>query len=77
MHIEKSYKYEINGIVYISGNLPEGATVIKEMDILTAEEGYTLFRKSDNEEVSTSVWLREGDSEENYEEREIKDDGEY
>lgn len=69
MYITQSYKYEINGTIYVSGNVPEGATILETMDILNAEEGYTLIRKVDGEEVGSSVWLHNGDTQENYEEK--------
>lgn len=74
MHIKKAYKYKINNTTYVAASLPDGAEVLDEMNILYAKEGYTLIKKSDNEDVSTSVWLKEGDSQENYEEREIVDE---
>ena len=73
MYIEKSYKYEKDGIVYISGKLPEGVTALETMDILYAEDEYTLIRKSDGEDVSNSVWLKDGDTQDNYIEKEIID----
>lgn len=74
MHIDKCYKYEIDGIVKVGGNLPDGAIILEEMDILCAEEGYTLIRKSDFEDMGSSVWLRDGDTQDNYGEKEIKDE---
>lgn len=68
MYITQSYKYEYNGIVYVSGNVPEGATILETMDILNAEEGFELVRKSDGENVGNSVWLHDGDVQDNYEE---------
>lgn len=68
MHIENSYKYELDGIVYVSGFVPEGATILETMDILCAEDGYDLKRISDGEIVGNSIWLRNGDVMENYEE---------
>ena len=67
MYITQSYKYEKDEIVYVGGNLPEGATIIETMNILNAEEGYILFK--DGEQVSSSVWLKNGDTQDNYEER--------
>ena len=72
MKITKSYKYELNGIVYVSANLPEDAEVLETMDILNADEGYELVR--DGKSVGNSVWLKDGDAQENYEEREVADD---
>lgn len=65
MYITKMYEYEINGIVEVSNNVPENATLIKELNILNAEEGYYLERISDKIHFR-NVWLREGDSQENY-----------
>ena len=73
MHIENSYKYEKDGIVYVSGNVPEGATILETMDILTAESGYDLIRISDNENVGNSIWLHNGDVQENYKEVEYQE----
>lgn len=72
MFITQCYKYEKDGIVYVGGNVPEGATILETMDILNAEEGYTLIRKVDGEDMSSSVWLRDGDSQDNYIEIEIE-----
>lgn len=70
MYITQSYKYEYNGIVYVSANVPEGATILETMDILNAEDGYILIRKSDGEDMGNSVWLHDGDTQENYTEQE-------
>lgn len=72
MYISQTYKYEYNGIVYVSANVPEDATILETMDILNAEEGFKLVRKSDDENVGNSIWLRDGDVQENY--NEIKDE---
>lgn len=69
MFITQSYKYELNGTIYVSAYVPEGATILETMNILNAEEGYTLIRKSDLEDVGSSVWLRNGDTQDNYEEK--------
>lgn len=74
MFITKSYKYVKGGITYVSGKLPEDATLIEIMDILNAEEGFDLIRISDNENLGNSLWLKSGDSQENYEEKEHKED---
>ena len=66
MFITQCYKYELNGIVYVGGNLPQDATILETMDILNAEEGFELVRKSDSENVGNSVWIHNGDSQENY-----------
>ena len=68
MHHTECYKYEKDGVVRVGVNVPEGATILETMDILNAEEGYALIRISDNENVGSSVWLKDGDVEENYKE---------
>lgn len=60
------YKYEKDGIVYVSGNLPEDATLIETMDILNADDGKVLIRKANNENVGSSIWLQGEDNESNY-----------
>lgn len=73
MYITQSYKYEYNGIIYVSSKVPEGATILETMDILNAEAGFELVRKSDGENVGNSVWLHDGDVQENYEEVEAQE----
>lgn len=68
MYISEMYKYEKDGIIYVGGEVPEGATILETMDILNAEEGNDLIRISDNENVGSSIWLRNGDVQENYRE---------
>lgn len=77
MFITQSYKYEYNGIVYVSADVPEGATILETMDILNAEDGYELIRISDEENVGNSVWLHDGDSQDNYREIEAEDDEDF
>lgn len=74
MFITQVYKYEYNDIVYVGGNVPEGATILETMDILNAEEGFELVRISDDENVGSSIWLHDGDVQENYKEVEEEDD---
>lgn len=75
MHIEYMYKYtDENGNTIISGNLPQGITPDETMNILTAEDGYDLIRISDNENMGSSVWLKDGDVQENYREEEHKEE---
>jgi hypothetical protein len=62
------YKYEINGIIYVSANVPEGATIVETMDILNADDGYELVRKSNGEKLGANVWLKDGDTQDNYNE---------
>lgn len=73
MFITQCYKYEKDGIVYVGGNVPEDATILETMDILNAEEGFDLIRIADNENMGSSVWLKDGDNEDNYREVEQQD----
>ena len=73
MYITQVYKYEKNGIRYVGGNVPDGATIIETMEILNADDGFELWRKADAENIGSSVWLRNGDIQENYIEKEIKE----
>lgn len=68
MFITQCYKYKHNGIVYVGGEVPDGAEILETMDILNAEDGYDLIRISDEENMGNSVWLRNGDVQENYRE---------
>lgn len=74
MFITQTYKYEKDGIVYVGGNVPEGVTILETMNILNADEGYVLQRKEDGENVGTSIWLQDGDSQLNYQEIEKEDE---
>ena len=62
------YKYEKDGIIYVSGEVPDGATLLETMDILNAEDGYDLIRILDEENVGANIWLHNGDVQENYRE---------
>lgn len=66
MFITQVYKYEKDGIVYVGGNVPEDATILETMNILNAEEGYDLQNIITKENVGNSIWLKDGDSENNY-----------
>ena len=66
MYITQMYKYEINGIIYVSANVPEGAIILETMDILNADDGYELVRKSDGEKLGANVWLKDCDTQDNY-----------
>lgn len=68
MFITQVYKYEYNNIVYVGGDVPEGAEILETMNILNAEEGFNLIHISDNENMGNSVWLHDGDVQENYRE---------
>lgn len=74
MFITQTYKYKYNGIVYVGGPVPEGAEILETMDILNAEDGFDLIRIADDENVGSSIWLRNGDTQDNYIEKEIKDE---
>lgn len=66
MFITQYYKYKYKGIVYVGGEVPEDAEILETMDILNAEEGFELVRKLDNENVGINIWLKDGDTEDNY-----------
>ena len=68
MYITNMYKYVKDGIVYVAGEVPQGATVLETMDILNAEEDMDLIRIADDENMGSSVWLHDGDVQENYKE---------
>ena len=68
MYISEMYKYQKDGIVYVGSEVPEGATILETMDILNAEEDMDLIRISDDENIGSSIWLRNGDVQENYRE---------
>lgn len=70
MFITQCYKYELNGIIYVSGNLPEDATILETMNILNAENGFDLIRKSNDENVGANIWLKNDDVQDNYKEEE-------
>lgn len=72
MFITQTYKYKYNGIVYVGGQVPDGAEILETMDILNAEEGFDLIRISDEENMGSSVWLKDGDVQENYKEVEAQ-----
>lgn len=74
MYITETHKYKHNGIVYVGGEVPEGAEILETLEILNAEDGYDLIRIHDNENMGANVWLRPGDFVENYKEEEHKDD---
>ena len=68
MYISEMYKYQKDGIIYVGGEVPEGATVLETMDILNAEAGNDLIRIKDDENMGSSLWLKDGDVQENYRE---------
>ena len=68
MFITQCYKYKYNDIIYVGGQVPDSAEILETMNILNAEEGYDLIRIADDENVGNSVWLHNGDVQENYKE---------
>ena len=72
MFITQAYKYNLNGTIYVSAYVPEGAEILETMDILNAEEGYNLIKNIDGENMGNSLWLKFGDSQDNYHEEEIE-----
>ena len=68
MYITQTYKYEKDGIVYVGGEVPDGAEILETMEILNAEDGYDLIRISDEENVGANIWLKNGNVKENYKE---------
>lgn len=69
MYISEMYKYQKDGIVYVGGEVPEGATIIETMNILNAEVGNDLIRIEDDENMGSSLWLKDGDVQDNYKEQ--------
>ena len=65
--------YICDGAIYC-GFRPEDANVLEERQVLYAEEGYELLRLSDRENMGNSVWLKDGDIQENYIEIEAQED---
>lgn len=74
MFITKCYKYKKDGIVYVGGEVPDGAEILETMDILNAEDEYDLIRIADSENMGSSIWLRNGDTQDNYIEKEKQEE---
>lgn len=72
MNVTQVYKYKRNDIVFVGADLQKDDVVLETLDILDAEEGYELFLKSTNENIGTSVWLKENDNIDNYYEQQIE-----
>lgn len=66
MYITETYKYRKDGMVYVGGELPEGAEILETMTILNAKESFELIRIADGENVGSSIWLKDGDVKANY-----------
>lgn len=73
MYIVQYFKYEKDNVIGVSMNVPEGATILETMDILYADNDKDLVRVSDDENVGSSIWLKNGDVKENYKEVEHKE----
>lgn len=70
MYIKITYIFIKDGVKGMAcGYKPENATILEERVILHAEDGYTLYKGE--EEVGGAVWLKDGDSQENYHEEEL------
>lgn len=77
MHIETTYVGTLDGNKGMwCGFLPEGAVIEEERQVLYPEMGKSL-RRIATQEVFSSVWLQDGDTQENYEEIPMQDDTEY
>ena len=76
MFMTTTYKGIKDGVIgYYCGFKPDNIEIIEEMDILNAEEGFDLIRISDEENMGSSVWLHNGDVQENYrEEKSVEPD---
>lgn len=73
MTIKITYVGTLNGVAGIwCGFKPEGAIITEERVVLYPEMGYELERISDGERFS-AVWLKEGDSQENYKEVKVEE----
>lgn len=68
MYHTNYYKYEKEGVIRVCGDVTDGEKILEIMDILNAEDGMTLIRIQDEENVGNSVWLHDGDVQENYRE---------
>ena len=63
MYITETHKYKLNGKVYVGGEMPNGAELLETMTILNADDGKVLKK---GEEQTSSVWLKDDDSQDNY-----------
>ena len=71
MHIKITYVGTLDGVPGMwCGFCPEGAVITEERQVLYPETGYSLKRIA-TEEILDSVWLKDGDVQENYEEVEM------
>lgn len=72
MKITETYKYKKDDTIYIGSEPPKGSEILETLEILKAEKGKDLVRLSDEENVGSSIWLKDGDKQENYKEVERK-----
>lgn len=73
MQIKITYIGTLNDIPGMwCGFCPEGAVITEERQVLYPADGYMLKRIA-TEEILPSVWLKDGDKQENYEEVEMQD----
>lgn len=62
--MEIKITYVTDGAIYC-GFKPDNVEVLEEREVLYPDEGYELERISDKERLSC-VWLKDGDSQNNY-----------
>ena len=71
MKIKTTYVGTLNGINGMwCGFKPDGVIITEERPVLYAEENMDLIRIADEENMGSSVWLQDGDVQENYREEE-------
>lgn len=69
MFTKTTYKFEKDGVIGLAcGYKPEGK-ILEELVILYAEDGYTLCKGE--EEVGGAALLKDGDTADNYTEKEL------
>lgn len=66
------YKIKENGIIKITCKIQKSSEVLEELNILVAEENMDLIRISDNENVGGSIWLKDNDTQDNYQEEKVE-----
>lgn len=72
MFTKTTYKFEKDGVIGLAcGYKPEVGEIFEELVILYAEDGYTLCKGG--EEVGEAVLLKDGDTDDNYTEKERKE----
>ena len=77
MQIRVTYIGTLDGIPGMwCGFCPEEAVITEERNVLYPAEGYSLKRIA-TEEIFSAVWLKDGDTQENYEEVPMEQDTDY